>query len=161
MSQAADLLDTARARKLRLAAAESCTGGLVAAAITDIPGSSDVFERGFVTYSNAAKVEMLGVLRETLDTHGAVSEEVASEMARGAVARSGAEIAVAITGIAGPGGSETKPEGRVCFALAGPSGVRAETREFGPQGRAEVRAAATAHALHLLQEAVAGAPDQP
>ena len=161
MSQAAELLDAARARGLRLATAESCTGGMVAVAITDIAGSSDVFDRSFITYSNAAKEEMLGVLDETLAKHGAVSEEVASEMARGALARSEAQIAVAITGIAGPGGSEMKPEGRVCFALAGPSGVRAETQEFGPQGRGAVRAAATARALHLLQEAVAGAAAQP
>ncbi len=118
MRLAAEILDRARARGLRISTAESCTGGMVAVALTDIAGSSDVFERGFVTYSNAAKVEMLGVSGGTLAAHGAVSEEVAREMATGALAHSQADIAVAVTGIAGPGGSEFKPEGRVCFALA-------------------------------------------
>lgn len=124
---------------------------MVAAALTDVAGSSDVFERGFVTYSNAAKVEMLGVSPETLATHGAVSEPVAREMAEGALAHSAADIAVSITGIAGPGGSEVKPEGRVCFGLArvGRESL-IETVEFGALGRAKVRAAATGHALGLL-----------
>lgn len=147
----ADLLAKARFWGLRIATAESCTGGMVAAALTDVAGSSDVFERGFVTYSNAAKVEMLGVSPETLAAHGAVSEAVAREMAEGALAHSAAELAVSITGIAGPGGSEFKPEGRVCFGLARRgAGVRVETVEFGALGRAKVRAAATQHALRLL-----------
>lgn len=124
---------------------------MVAAALTDIPGSSDVVERGFVTYSNAAKREMLGVRAATLDAHGAVSEAVAREMALGALAHSPADLAVAITGIAGPGGSGVKPEGRVCFAVALRGGAcHVETVEFGALGRGAVRAAATARALALL-----------
>lgn len=146
-----DLLAKARYWGLKIATAESCTGGMVAAALTDVAGSSDVFERGFVTYSNAAKVEMLGVRPETLECHGAVSEAVAREMAEGALRHSGADLAVSITGIAGPGGSEFKPEGRVCFGLARKGGAsRTETVEFGSMGRAKVRKAATAHALTLL-----------
>jgi len=145
------LLSAARAAGLRIATAESCTGGMVAAALTDIPGSSDVVDRGFVTYSNAAKVEMLGVSEATLAAHGAVSEEVAREMAEGALAHSHADLAVSITGIAGPGGSEFKPEGRVCFGLAHKGGqTRTETVEFGPLGRTKVRRAARDHALALL-----------
>ena len=148
----AAILAAARARGWRIATAESCTGGLVSAALTDVAGSSDVFERGFVTYSNAAKVAHLGVREETLAGCGAVSEEVAREMADGARRAAGVELAVAVTGIAGPGGSEFKPEGRVCFGLATPAGVRAETVEFGPRGRAAVRSAAVARALALLAE---------
>ena len=136
---------------LRITCAESCTGGMVAVALTDVAGSSDVFERGFVTYSNAAKVELLGVSPQTLTDHGAVSEPVAREMAMGALAHSPADLAVSITGIAGPGGSEFKPEGRVCFGLARRGQpVRVETVEFGALGRAGVRRAATEHALGLL-----------
>ena len=119
-----------------------------------MPGSSDAFDRGFVTYSNAAKREMLGVSQAALDAHGAVSEEVAREMATGARERSDGALSVAITGIAGPGGSEHKPEGRVCFAVAGASGVTRETVEFGAIGRSEVRAASVAHALGLLGRAL-------
>lgn len=147
---ARSLLMAARSAKAMVATAESCTGGMVAAAITDIAGSSAVFERGFVTYSNAAKQEMLGVPPALIETHGAVSEEVARAMAEGAVAHSEASIAVAITGIAGPGGSEFKPEGRVCFAICSPTGCVAETQDFGVLGRAGVREAATLHALGLL-----------
>jgi nicotinamide-nucleotide amidase len=152
---AAQLIDLARGAGAMIATAESCTGGLVAAAITDIPGSSDVFDRGFVTYSNAAKMQMLGVSAETLTAHGAVSEQVAAEMAAGALARSDATLAVAITGIAGPGGSEHKPEGRVCFALAqhGQSPA-AETIDFGAPGRDLVRRQSVAHALALLAKAL-------
>jgi nicotinamide-nucleotide amidase len=151
----AALLDAARAAGLRIATAESCTGGLVAAALTDIAGSSDVFDQGFVTYSNAAKEAMLGVSAETLAAHGAVSEEVAREMAEGALANSGADIAVSVTGIAGPGGSEFKPEGRVCFGLARRDAqTRTETVEFGAPGRAVVRAKSREHALALLARAI-------
>lgn len=154
----AGLLDAARAAGLRIAAAESCTGGMIAAALTDVAGSSDVFERGFVTYSNSAKEEMLGVSAGTLGDHGAVSEEVAQEMAEGALVRSRADLAVSVTGIAGPGGSELKPEGRVCFGLAGRHReTRTETVEFGPLGRDRVRTASRDHALALLAAAIAAA----
>jgi len=150
------LLAEARYWGLTIATAESCTGGLVAAALTEVAGSSDVFERGFVTYSNAAKMELLGVLEETLAAHGAVSEEVAREMADGALARSAADLAVSVTGIAGPGPSEHKPEGRVCFGVARKGrATRVETVEFGPRGRAKVREASMRHALEMLAEAMA------
>ena len=151
----ADLLDQAKAAHVMIATAESCTGGMVAAALTDIPGSSAVVDRGFVTYTNAAKEQMLGVLSQTLLTHGAVSEEVARQMADGALSRSGAQLAVSITGIAGPGGSEFKPEGRVCFGLA-VTGRRThtETVDFGALGRDKVRLAARDHALKLLASAL-------
>lgn len=150
----ASILAAARARDMRIACAESCTGGMVAVALTDIPGASDVFDRGFVTYSNAAKSDMLGVLPATIETHGAVSEPVATEMALGALARSTASIAVAITGIAGPGGSAFKPEGRVCFAIATRTSTHTETIDFGPLGRARVRTAARNHALSMLARTV-------
>lgn len=153
----AALLERAKSANLRIATAESCTGGMVAAALTDIPGSSAVFERGFVTYTNAAKMQMLGVVRETLDAFGAVSEPVAQQMAEGALAHSDAQIAVSITGIAGPGGSEFKPEGRVCFGLAVKGGnTMTETIEFGAIGRPLVRQAACEHALGLLGRALSG-----
>ncbi len=150
---AAATLTALRTRGWMLATAESCTGGMIAAALTDIAGSSDVVDRGFVTYSNPAKVEMLGVSEETLARTGAVSEDTAREMAAGALARSAAQIAVAVTGIAGPGGSEHKPEGRVCFGLATPDGVHTETIDFGAIGRAEVRRATVAHALAMVMAA--------
>lgn len=134
-----------------IATAESCTGGMVSAALTDIPGSSAVVERAFVTYTNRAKMDMLGVAASTLDVHGAVSEEVAAEMAQGALANAPVQMAVSITGIAGPGGSEFKPEGRMCFGIADGTGVRTETVEFGALGRDKVRAAARDHALDLLK----------
>lgn len=134
--------------------AESCTGGMVAAALTDIAGSSAVFERGFVTYSNQAKVEMLDVEPASLEAHGAVSEQVAREMAQGALRKARAAVAVAISGIAGPGGSERKPEGRVCFAVATKDDVDSETIEFGALGRGNVRRAARDHALSLLKTAL-------
>lgn len=152
---AEDVLKAAKAAGLMVATAESCTGGMVAAALTDIAGSSAVVERGFVTYSNIAKRQMLGVSADTLEAHGAVSEEVAREMAEGALDHSEADVAVSITGIAGPGGSEHKPEGRVCFGLARVGRVtQVETVEFGAPGRAEVRAAARDHALALLLRAL-------
>ncbi len=152
----ATILRRACALGLRIACAESCTGGLIAAALTDLPGSSDMFDRGFVTYSNQGKIDMLGVLPQTLAQFGAVSERVAFEMAEGARAAAGVDLAVSTTGIAGPGGSEFKPEGRVCFGLAlrgNPTFV--ETIEFGALGRAAVRLAARDHALALLERALA------
>ncbi|MFN3845932.1 MAG: CinA family protein [Paracoccaceae bacterium] len=154
MTTAEQVLTLARARGAKIASAESCTGGMIGAALTDIAGSSDVFDRGFITYSNAAKVAMLGVSPDTLARVGAVSEEVAAEMATGALARSDATLAVSVTGIAGPGGSGVKPEGRVCFGLATPAGVRVETVEFGAMGRAQVRQATVNHALTLLEHAL-------
>ena len=152
----AQILAAARARGWRIATAESCTGGMVAASLTDIAGASDVFEVGYVTYSNAAKMDLLAVRAATLARSGAVSEDVAAEMARGASNRSGAHLAVATTGIAGPGGSEHKPEGRVCFGVIRPGhSVVTQTVEFGALGRAEVRRAATEHALALLAGALA------
>ena len=145
------LLARARAAGIMIAAAESCTGGMVMAALTAVPGSSDVVDRGFITYSNAAKIQMLGVSPKTLRRHGAVSTEVAAEMAEGALRNSGAQLAVSITGIAGPGGSEHKPEGRVCFGIARSGApVHAEMCDFGTLGRAGVRRAACDHALALL-----------
>lgn len=149
-----ELLRLAVAAGATVTTAESCTGGMVAAAITDVAGSSSVFERGFVTYSNQAKVEMLGVSPATLEAHGAVSEEVAREMALGALAAAQADVAVSISGIAGPGGSEFKPEGRVCFGLATAKGVQTTTIEFGALGRANVRVAARDEALTLLVAAL-------
>ena len=153
------LLARCREKGLRVTTAESCTGGLLGGAITEIPGASKVYERGFVTYANIAKEELLGVHAATLAAHGAVSEETAREMAVGALARSRAHLAAAITGIAGPGGSEHKPEGRVCFGLARRSGpeapddewsVMTETVDFGPLGRSNIRLAALGHALRGL-----------
>lgn len=155
------VLEALRHRGWRLATAESCTGGLVAAALTDVAGASDVVDRGFITYSNAAKIEMLGVRPDTLAAHGAVSQEVALEMARGALDRSGADIAVSVTGIAGPGGSDHKPEGRVCFGLAHGKTLHSETQDFGALGRAGVRERATAHALAMLLAAAFEHPEGP
>ena len=149
-----DLLAAARTKGLRIAVAESCTGGLLAGELTEPAGASTVFDRGFVTYSNAAKVDLLGVTEVALETHGAVSEEVAGQMAVGTLQRSQADVAVAITGVAGPGASGRKPEGRVCFGLATAQGASTETVEFGPRGRHEVRQASVAHALDLLRQAV-------
>jgi nicotinamide-nucleotide amidase len=148
------LLDLCRARKLRIAAAESCTGGLLAATLTEIPGSSDVFERGFVTYSNEAKQELLDVPGATLDRHGAVSRETAEAMARGALAHADADLAVSITGIAGPGGAMPgKPVGLVHFAAAARDGrlIQREKR-FGDIGRSPVRRASVAEAMAMLGE---------
>ena len=149
------ILTLAREKKVRIATAESCTGGMIAARWTEVAGSSDVFDRGFVTYSNQAKQEMLWVQEKTLEAHGAVSEEVAYEMAENALFRSGVSLAVSVTGIAGPGGSECKPEGRVCFGLASNlRDVHTETVEFGAIGRDKVRAATVDHALALLYSAL-------
>ncbi|MGH6834954.1 MAG: CinA family protein [Methylocella sp.] len=155
LSRAADLVASCRTRGLTLATAESCTGGLLAALITAIPGSSDVFERGFVIYSNAAKIECLGVSPRILENFGAVSGETARAMAAGALAHSPAGIAVSITGIAGPGGgSPEKPVGLVHFGLARRGGaIVALERRFGDLGRDAVRSAAVATAIALLLEA--------
>ena len=156
------LLARARARGFLIATAESCTGGLIAGAITEIPGSSDIFDRGFVTYSNAAKRQVLGVSEESLARFGAVSEAVAREMAAGALIRSDADLAVSVTGIAGPGGSEHKPEGRVCFGLARRGHITvAKTVDFGPLGRTAVRQYTVNHALELLVGALEDAPLPP
>jgi nicotinamide-nucleotide amidase len=141
-----------KARGLMMATAESCTGGLIAGACTDVSGSSDWFERGFVTYSNAAKTELLGVPAELIALHGAVSEPVARAMAAGALAHSPAQLAVAVTGVAGPtGGSADKPVGTVWFGWATPAGTFTEHQHFDGD-RAAVRAATVRHALAgLLQ----------
>ena len=137
VARATRIVVRATATRQMIATAESCTGGLLAGLLTAVPGSSEVLERGFVTYSNAAKVEMLAVDGTTLERHGAVSAEVAAEMARGALARSRADLAVSITGIAGPGGgSEAKPVGLVHFALARrPNGIVTVEQRFGDIGR--------------------------
>ena len=154
------LLDLCRSKKLTVATAESCTGGLVAAALTAIAGSSDVVDRGFVTYSNAAKQSMLGVPEETLDHFGAVSEETARAMTTGALAHAPADLAVSITGVAGPGGgSKAKPVGLVHFAAAARSGTVLHRRvEFGDIGRDVVRERSVLTALAMLRELAEGAP---
>src|SRR5271165_3907052 len=147
----------AREQKLRIATAESCTGGLIAGLLTEIPGSSNVVERGFVVYSNAAKEELLGVRASTLARHGAVSEETALAMAEGALRASRADVAVSVTGIAGPdGGTGAKPVGLVHFACArrGAATVAREER-FGDIGRDAVRLASVRVGLHLLEAAAA------
>ena len=151
---AARVLKAATDKGVMLATAESCTGGMISAALSDIPGCSGALDRGFITYSNQAKSEMLGVGAQTIDAHGAVSPEVAAEMAAGARDRARAGLAVSVTGIAGPGGSEHKPEGRVCFGIADDKGTRTETVDFGPLGRDGVRRATTAHALKMMIEAL-------
>lgn len=149
------VVETNRAAGRTVAVAESCTGGLVSAAITEIPGSSEILIAGFVTYSNDAKVKQLKVSRDVLDTFGAVSVATAWSMAQGALAQSGADVAVAITGVAGPGGgSDKKPVGHVVFAraekAADPDVVVADTRDFGDLGRGGVRLQAALCALELL-----------
>lgn len=150
------LIVACRAGDLRVATAESCTGGLLAALMTEIPGSSAVLDRGFVTYSNEAKHDMLGVPEMTLARHGAVSTETAHEMATGALAHSRASLAVSITGIAGPGGeTPTKPVGLVHFGIAVRGGAsRAVERRFGDLGRSRVRRLALDQALALLESSV-------
>jgi nicotinamide-nucleotide amidase len=150
---AMSVLEAARARGLKIATAESCTGGLVAGALTDIAGSSDVVDRGFVTYSNEAKQQMLGVPALTIDKHGAVSRETAEAMARGALGNANADIVVSITGIAGPGGgSKDKPVGLVHFAAAARSGaLMHKEMRYGDIGRAEVRRLSVLQALAMLK----------
>jgi nicotinamide-nucleotide amidase len=154
-AQAAGLIAHFRERQLMLSTAESCTGGLIAGALTEISGSSAVVDRGFVTYTNQAKMDLLGVLPATLDQFGAVSRETALQMARGALYRSKADVAVAVTGIAGPGGgSAEKPVGLVHLAAASRSGhlVHREMR-YGEIGRSGVRLATVGTALEMLMEA--------
>ena len=145
-----------RTRGEKIVTAESCTGGMVSAALTAIAGSSDVVERGFVTYSNEAKMQMLGVRDATLKEFGAVSEDVAAEMAAGALQHAEADIAISITGIAGPGGSDHKPEGRVCFGLATSDATITCVVEFGALGRGKVRKKATKFALRALKDKTLG-----
>jgi nicotinamide-nucleotide amidase len=153
LGKAIAVMDSMRAQGLMLATVESCTGGMIAAALTDIPGSSEVLERGFVTYSNAAKAEMVDVPPALIDRWGAVSPQVAEAMALGGLKRSSADIVVSVTGIAGPGGSEFKPEGLVCFHVASRGGGQiALTREFGPQGRAAIRSLSVTQAFDLILE---------
>ena len=157
------LLDLCRMRKLTVATAESCTGGLVAGALTDIPGSSDVVDRGFVTYSNDAKRTVLGVNATTLATFGAVSKETATAMAIGALEKAGVDLTVAITGIAGPGGATPgKPVGLVHFAVAARDGriLHRECR-FGAIGRGPVRQRSVVEALRLLMELARGPQAKP
>jgi nicotinamide-nucleotide amidase len=154
IAQATALLDLCRSKKLKIAAAESCTGGLVAATLTEIAGSSDVFECGFVTYSNEAKHAMLGVPPQTLMNHGAVSRETAEAMATGALAHAPVDLAVSITGIAGPGGAVAgKPVGLVHFGGASRRGqLIHRERRYGEIGRAQVRHVSVIEALALLRE---------
>jgi len=152
------LLDLCKAKGLTVATAESCTGGLVSGALTDIAGSSAVVDRGFVTYTNAAKEQMLGVPGQTLKWHGAVSRETAEAMAKGVLAHAPVDLAVSITGIAGPdGGSAEKPVGLVHFAAAARDGrLIHRERRFGNVGRAEVRRLSVLQALGLLTELASG-----
>ena len=152
---ARQVIETAAARGLMIATAESCTGGLVASALTAIAGSSAVIERGFVTYSNAAKTELLGVPAALIERHGAVSEPVARAMAEGAVTRSPVQVAVSVTGVAGPGGgSADKPGGLVHFGAVGPSGIIHAEHRFGDIGREAVRLASVRVALGLLLDRI-------
>ena len=155
LERAAALLALCRDRGLKLATAESCTGGLISGLLTEIPGSSAVLERGFVVYSNQAKQDMLGVSQDVLVAHGAVSEATARAMALGALAHSHADIAVSVTGVAGPdGGSAEKPVGLVHFACAGRDGrIEAVEKRFGPRSRAAIRLASVETALDLIEAA--------
>jgi nicotinamide-nucleotide amidase len=155
IEKAREVVGANRARGKRIVVAESCTGGLIASALTEIPGSSDIFQAGYVTYSNESKVSMLGVSQDVLETFGAVSVAVAWGMAQGALARSGADVAVAITGVAGPdGGTPKKPVGTVVFARArrgaDPNEIVADRKDFGDLGRGGVRLQAALCALELL-----------
>lgn len=161
IADATALVAALKERQLMLALAESCTGGLVAGVLTEVPGSSDILDRGFVTYSNEAKISMLGVRAELITQHGAVSAEVARAMAEGALAHSRADLAIAITGIAGPGGgTATKPVGLVHFAVAqrGAPALHRD-RQYHVPGRTAIRLAAVRDALDLLSEAL-GATDR-
>ncbi len=151
---AEQVLDRCRRAGLKVATAESCTGGMIAATLTEIPGSSEVLERGFVVYSNAAKYELLGVPQQTIERYGAVSAEVAAGMVEGALARSPADIAVAVTGIAGPGGATAgKPVGLVFLAVGKRGGAPQIERHHYSGDRQEVRIASTRRALELIDQA--------
>ena len=150
---AKEVFDLASKKRMVITSAESCTGGMLSSAITEIPGSSAIFECGFVTYSNNSKMKLLSVNENTLHYHGAVSEKVAGEMAIGALNNSQASLAISVTGIAGPGGSFTKPEGMVCFSIAIKNEIKlTETKNWGPLGRDLVRQTATLHGLQLLSK---------
>ena len=153
MTDLKDLYTIAIERGSKIVSAESCTAGLLAACLTEMPGSSAFFEQGYITYSNRSKISVLGVDKKTLERHGAVSEEVAKQMAKGALNKSRGTIAISITGIAGPGGSDYKPEGLVCFAIAQKNGeIRVETMEYGPLGRSKIRSSAVVKAIKLLHD---------
>jgi nicotinamide-nucleotide amidase len=157
------LLDICKRKNLLIATAESCTAGLVAGTLTEVPGTSSILDRGFITYSNEAKHEMLGVSRDILAAHGAVSRETAEAMVRGVLGRSRVHLAVSVTGVAGPdGGSAAKPVGLVHFAAASHSGalIHAETR-FGDIGRAAVRKQSVLQAFRMLHELAEGEPSHP
>lgn len=156
VAEAAALLDACRRKGLTVATAESCTGGLIAATLTEVPGSSDVLERGFVTYSNAAKTEMLGVPAELIAAHGAVSEPVALAMAEGALGNSPAALAVSVTGVAGPGGGTAeKPVGLVHLAATDRDGATLHRRLMtGDIGRSAIRRAAVAEAFAMLRQLI-------
>jgi nicotinamide-nucleotide amidase len=155
MHEAEALLALCRSKGIMLAIAESCTGGLIAAALTALAGSSDVLDRGFVPYSNEAKNQMIGVPMELIECHGAVSEQVAVAMADGALARSRAAIAVSVAGVAGPGGgSADKPIGLVCFGLARTGKPAFSERQVFPGDRGAIRAATVAHAFQMIRAAL-------
>jgi nicotinamide-nucleotide amidase len=155
LDRARDVLDGARAKNIRIVTAESCTGGLIAGLLTEIPGSSDVVERGFVTYSNEAKQESLGVPAALLRKHGAVSDQAARAMADGALRHARAQLAIAVTGIAGPGGgSAEKPVGLVYIAVANGHDISSHECRFGDIGRSQVRVATVREALELLASAL-------
>lgn len=153
---AKSVLKSAEANGIMIATAESCTGGLIAAALTEVPGSSTVVDRGFITYSNEAKTDLVSVPADFIARHGAVSGEVASAMAQGAIANSRAQLAVAVTGVAGPGGgSEQKPVGLVWFGLAMQGREPVSSKQvFADEGRSHIRHKAVAKALHLLKDAL-------
>ena len=153
MSNLNNLYSLAIKLRCKIVSAESCTAGLLAASLTEIPGSSAFFEQGYITYSNHSKTSVLGVENKTLEKFGAVSEEVAKQMAKAALKRSKSTVAISITGIAGPGGSDCKPEGLVCFAVAKENGkIRTETKTYGPIGRGTIRSHAVETAIALLHE---------
>ena len=164
IEKAREVIEANRAAGRRIALAESCTGGLVGAALTEVPGSSDVFEASLVTYSNEAKMDLVAVSQDVLETFGAVSIAVAWAMAQGALKRTQADVTVAITGVAGPdGGTEKKPVGTVVFARAerdaAPDKIKAERREFGDLGRGGIRLQAALCALDLLMPEASVTPD--
>jgi len=153
MTNVENILKLTKKLGWRLAIAESCTGGMISSELTAIPGSSNFFDRGFVTYSNEAKIKMLNVRQNSLNLFGAVSEEIAIEMAIGSLKNSLANLSLSVTGIAGPGGSEHKDEGTVCFGLALQDGTtHSYTKYFGSLGRDNVRNMATEYALNLILE---------